>query len=80
MTQTTPTSLELAKALHEVSSYVGQLPTNAEKEAICQVIHTMVAEVLAAHAATPEEAGEFFSNDGPLKAAARSAMAEHFRQ
>ena len=80
MTQKTPTSLQLAKALHDVSSYVGQMPTKAEKEAICQVIHTMVAEVLVAHGATPEEASEFFSNDGPLKTAARSPMAEHFRQ
>jgi len=77
MSQKKPTTLELAKALHDVSSYVGQLPTNAEKDAICEAIHKLVAEVLTAHQVTPEEASKFFGDDGPIKAAAKSALAGH---
>ena len=78
MTKPAPTTLELLKALQEVSMYVGQLPTNAEKEAIHRVIEDMTFDVLNVRGVTYEEIKELFDGQGPIRTAARAARAEYF--
>jgi len=80
MNNTKPTDLELAKALWEVSIYVGQLPTKSEKRAINAVIDDLIRKVITAHNLSFEQVQDFQDRNGPISLAAKKALKTHFNR
>ena len=80
MNNTKPTDLELAKALWEVSIYVGQLPTKSEKRTINAVIDDLIRKVITAHNLSFEQEQDFRDKNGPISLAAKKALKAHFNR